>query len=135
MAEVIWTEPALDQLNAILEFIALDSPDAAQAVGRRVFAATDRLALFPKMGRPIPEFPHKGYRQVWVKPFWLYYRAEENRTIVLHMRRSEKLLRTGDLLKEEGCAAPHGLVRDVSCMSPLPRLRRPSRNRRASPRP
>jgi plasmid stabilization system protein ParE len=101
MAEVIWTEPALDQLNAILEFIALDSPDAALAVGRRAFAATDRLALFPKMGRPIPEFPHKSHRQVWVKPCWLYYRTEKSRALVLHVRRAEKLFRVEELLKDE----------------------------------
>ena len=102
MAEVVWTEPALDQLNAILEFIALDSPAATHVVARRVFAATDRLASFPKMGRPIPEFPHKSYRQVWVMPFWLYYRTEGSRMIVLHVRRADKLFRTEDLLKEEG---------------------------------
>jgi toxin ParE1/3/4 len=101
MAEVIWTEPALAQLQAILEFVALDKPEAAEAVAARVFAKTDRLALFPSLGRPIPEFPHRSYRQLWAKPCWLYYRMDADRAIVLHVRRAEQLFRTEDLLKDE----------------------------------
>ena len=101
MAEVIWTEPALAQLQAILEFIALDKPEAAEAVARRVFATTDRLESFPKLGRPIPEFPHRSHRQLWAKPCWLYYRMDTDRAIVLHVRRAEQLFRVEDLLKDE----------------------------------
>jgi plasmid stabilization system protein ParE len=101
MADVIWTEPALAQLQAILEFIALDKPEAAEAVVRRVFATTDRLASFPKLGRPVPEFPHRSYRQLWAKPCWLYYRIDDDRLIFLHVRRAEQLFRVEDLLKEE----------------------------------
>lgn len=101
MAKVIWTEPALAQLQAILEFIALDKQEAAEAVAKRVFAITDRLASFPKLGRPIPEFPHRNYRQLWAKPCWLYYRMGPHRSIVLHVRRAEQLFRTEDLLKDE----------------------------------
>jgi toxin ParE1/3/4 len=97
MAEVIWTEPALAQLQAILEFIALDKLEAAETVAKRVFAITDRLASFPKLGRPIPEFPHRNYRQLWARPCWLYYRIEDGRVIILHVRRSEQLFRTEDL--------------------------------------
>ena len=100
MAEVTWTEPALAQLDSILEVIALDRPDAAQAVARRVFAATDRLAAFPNLGRPIPEFPHRGYRQLWAKPCWIYYRTADDRTWILHVRRAEQLLRVDELLEE-----------------------------------
>lgn len=101
MAEVIWTEPALAQLEAILEVIALDKPLAAEAVARRVFATTDHLNEFVRLGRPIPEFPHKNYRQVWIKPCWLYYRIDKAGVFVLHVKRAEKPFRLEDLLKEE----------------------------------
>jgi plasmid stabilization system protein ParE len=100
MAEVIWTEPALAQLQAILEFIALDNPEAAEVVARRVFATTDRLASSPRLGRPVPEFPHRGYRQLWVRPCWLHYRTDGGRLIFLHVRRAERLFRVDDLVKE-----------------------------------
>jgi len=100
MARLIWTEPALAQLDAIAEFIALDKPEAAQAVVRRVLAATDRLEQFTKMGRPVPALEHTTYRQVWLKPCWIYYRGAEDTVYILHVRRGEKMLRVDDLLED-----------------------------------
>ncbi len=64
MAIVIWTKSALAQLDSILDFIALDKPDAAQGVAAQVFDAINHLERFVRLGRPIQEFPHKNYRQV-----------------------------------------------------------------------
>lgn len=100
MAEVIWTEPALAQLETILGFIALDSPEAAEATARGIFAATDNLKSFLKLGRQIPEFPHRNFRQVWIKPCWLYYRIDQSRVIILHVRRAEQLFRHDELLRD-----------------------------------
>ena len=100
MAKLIWTEPALAQLDAIAEFIALDKPAAAKAVVRRVFEATNRLEQFTKMGRPVPELEHTAYRQVWLRPCWVYYRVAEDIVYILHVRRGEKMLRIEDLLED-----------------------------------
>ena len=43
MAEVIWTEPALQELDAIAEYIALDNPAAASDLVKAVFDKTARL--------------------------------------------------------------------------------------------
>jgi plasmid stabilization system protein ParE len=101
MAEVIWTEPALGQLEAIVEFIALDKPEAAQRVAQRIFAATDNLESFLRLGRSIPEFSHRDYRQVWMKPCWIYYRIQEDRIVILHVRRAEQLFRPDELLSDD----------------------------------
>ncbi len=98
MAEVIWTEPALAQLDVIVQYIALDKPEAAEAVAQRVFSATDNLKSFLRLGRPIPEFLHENYRQVWLKPCWLYYRIEKKNIIILHVRRAEQFFQTDALL-------------------------------------
>lgn len=37
MAEIIWTEPALDELEVIAGYIALDKPGAANRLVKRVF--------------------------------------------------------------------------------------------------
>ncbi len=47
MAEVIWTEPALQELDAIAEYIALDNPAAASHPCKEVFDKTERLKIFP----------------------------------------------------------------------------------------
>ena len=40
MAKVIWTEPALSDLDAIADYIALDNPKAAHDLVQRVFSHT-----------------------------------------------------------------------------------------------
>ncbi|HEY0965857.1 MAG TPA: type II toxin-antitoxin system RelE/ParE family toxin [Opitutaceae bacterium] len=97
MAEVIWSEPALAQLEAIASFIALDKPEAARAVVQRIFDVTDRLESFLRLGRKIPEFPQPNYRQVWISPCWIYYRVEGDVVCILHVRRAEHPLRKEEL--------------------------------------
>ncbi|HCS12319.1 MAG TPA: plasmid stabilization protein, partial [Zetaproteobacteria bacterium] len=50
MAEVVWTEPALSDLDAIADYIALENPVAASELVRRVFVHTEQLAGFPESG-------------------------------------------------------------------------------------
>ena len=44
MAQIVWTEPALNDLDAIADYIALESPTAAAELVRRVFAHVEQLA-------------------------------------------------------------------------------------------
>lgn len=93
MAEVIWSEPALQQLDTIASYIALDKPNAARTVVRRIFDATDRLEHFKRLGRRVPEFPHPNYRQVWIRPCWIYYRVDREDVRIVHVRRAEQPFR------------------------------------------
>ncbi len=97
MAQVIWTEPALRQLEDIIAYIALDKPAAAQKVARSVFEATDNVKRFKSIGRAIPEFPVANYRQLWVSPCWLYYKITDGDVYLLHVRRAESLFHVEDL--------------------------------------
>jgi toxin ParE1/3/4 len=101
MAKIIWSQPALSQLDSILDYIALDNPEAARVVASRVFGATDHLGRFLLLGRPIPGFARRNYRQVWIKPCWLYYRIHEGTVLVLHVRRAEKLMKAEDLIADD----------------------------------
>ena len=51
MAQIIWTEPALSDINGIAEYIALDNLKAAKNLVQRVFAGVERLEQFPEIGR------------------------------------------------------------------------------------
>lgn len=63
MVQVIWTEPALEDLREIHDFIARDSAQHAQVTIRRIQDAVGRLDSFPLSGRIVPEFPGGPYRQ------------------------------------------------------------------------
>lgn len=93
MAEVIWTEPALQELDAIAEYIALDNPAAASDLVKEVFGKTERLENFPKSGRIPPELPDSVYREVVVPPCRIFYREDEQRVFVLYVMREERQLR------------------------------------------
>lgn len=93
MAEVIWTEPALQELDAMAEYIALDNPAAAGNLVEEVFDKTERLADFPQSGRIPPELPNSIYREVVVPPCRIFYREEGNRVLVLYVMREERQLR------------------------------------------
>lgn len=93
MAEVIWTEPALQELDAIAEYIALDNPTAASELVKAVFDKTERLENFPKSGRVPPELPDSVYREVVVPPCRIFYREDEQQVLLLFVMREERQLR------------------------------------------
>ena len=55
MTEVRWTAQAADDLQAVYDFIARDSPHYAQAIIEDILAAIDRLKQFPLIGRRVPK--------------------------------------------------------------------------------
>ena len=93
MAKLTWTEPALRQLDEIIDFIALDKPEAASRVAKSIFDITDNIESFRLLGRKIPEFPAEGYRQIWIRPCWIYYRIIADEIFILHVRRAESPFR------------------------------------------
>jgi toxin ParE1/3/4 len=93
MAEIIWTEPALNDLDQIAEHIALDKPVAAQQLVSRVFARVDRLADQPRSGRKIPELSPSRYKEVVVGPCRVFHRVADNKVYILHVMRVERELR------------------------------------------
>lgn len=101
MAKLTWTEPALRQLEEIIEFIALDKPDAASRVAKKFFETTDNVEAFKLLGRKIPEFPVEGYRQLWIRPCWIYYRTIAEDIFILHVRRAESPFRIEFIEEDE----------------------------------
>jgi toxin ParE1/3/4 len=99
MARLIWTEPALADLEVIAEVIALDKPDAAKRYVRRVFEAVARLEHFPNSGSIPPEIPDLPCRQVVVPPCRIFYRIEKGTVFILFVMRAEQLIRE-ELLDE-----------------------------------
>lgn len=100
MAEVVWTDPALSDLDAIADYIALDKPDAAKRWVRKVFDRVERLGGFPETGTFIRELrPSRVYRQVTVRPGRVFYRYDSRAEVVyvLGVMRGERLFRQ-DLL-------------------------------------
>lgn len=97
MAEIVWTEPALSDLDAIADYIALDNPAAAKALVQRIFKHIDQLQQHPESGSKPDEFKGWRYRQIVEPPCRIFYRYEADRVFVLHVMRSEQRLRRSKL--------------------------------------
>ena len=93
MAQVIWTEPALQDLNEIAEYIALDKVSAAKKLIQTIFSNTDRLETFPKSGRKVTELQNSRYLELIVNPCRIFYRVEIDKVYILYVMRSERMLR------------------------------------------
>ncbi len=93
MAEIVWTEPALADLNAIAEYIALQNLTAAKELVQKVFAKVERLEAFPESGRVPPELEQLNYREVVVSPCRVFYRYDGEKVYILFVMRMEQDLR------------------------------------------
>ncbi|MEE4190909.1 MAG: type II toxin-antitoxin system RelE/ParE family toxin [Halieaceae bacterium] len=93
MAELIWTEPALSDLEEIAEYIALEDPAAARSLVQWVFSAAERLEQHPKSGKVPQELEGSRYREIVVGPCRIFYRHTKGKVLFLYVMRSERELR------------------------------------------
>ena len=75
MAKIAWTEPALNDLHDIIDYIARDSIVYAQRFGRRVAQAPRRLKDFPYSGRMVPEFNDETIRELIYGSYRIIYKV------------------------------------------------------------
>jgi toxin ParE1/3/4 len=99
MAELIWTEPALQDLDAVADYIALDNRDAARRYVREVLDQVARLKSFPESGQvpaELEDFPQ--YRHLVIPPCRVFYKVSGSGVFILHVMRCERRFRTGRVL-------------------------------------
>ena len=101
MAALIWTEPALHDLDAIADYIALEDPPAAARLVQRVFQHVQQLAAQPESGSRPPELRRSRYRQIVEPPCRIFYRYDGKRVFVLHVIRGEMRLRKSRLRQRD----------------------------------
>ncbi|MFT4176420.1 MAG: type II toxin-antitoxin system RelE/ParE family toxin [Luteolibacter sp.] len=97
MARLIWTDPALEDLGQIADYIALDNPLAARRLVRKVFTKVELLRDFPEMCSVPHDLPDSRYRHLIVNPLRIFYRYEEDTVYIIYVMRAERLLRPTDL--------------------------------------
>jgi toxin ParE1/3/4 len=80
---VRWTETAADDLVAIRDYIAQDSPLAAQMIAARLFDAVAVLATFPDSGRIVPERSDPALRELIRPPYRIVYERQSDIVMIL----------------------------------------------------
>ncbi len=83
---ILWTKPALDDLDEIISYTALNSVDTALEQYERIKDESVRLGNFPKRGRIIPELQHENltkFREIIINPWRMMYRVEDSKILIL----------------------------------------------------
>lgn len=81
--KVKWTERAFNDLSAVADYIAIDSPHYAAAFVREVRDAARSLANFSDRGRIVPEFSSKNIRELFVRDYRLIYSLNKRDVYIL----------------------------------------------------
>ncbi len=97
MARVVWTEPALSDLDAIADYISLETPIAAQKLVRKIFNHVEQLKDHPKSGSKPIELKSWNHHQIIEPPCRVFYRLDDTHVYILHVMRSEQRLRASKL--------------------------------------
>jgi addiction module RelE/StbE family toxin len=103
---VRWADAATRDLEDTVSYIAVDSPENAERVLKRLERRAATLETAPARGRVVPELARFGmrtWRELVVKPYRLIYRIEGDTVTVLALLDGRRDLE--DLLLER-------LVRD-----------------------
>jgi addiction module RelE/StbE family toxin len=92
MAQVRWTPQAADDLDAIAEFIARDSPHFAGLLVADILQTVDRLVDFPESGRIVPEIGNRSIREVILGSYRIIYRLRSEAVEILTVHHGARLL-------------------------------------------
>ncbi len=100
MAEIVWIEGALDDVESIGEYYERSSPLYASSIVEQLYTASESLQHFPRRGRKVPEVDHDLLRELIIEGYRLVYQIIEDRIeiiAVLHSRQDlvKKLRRRG----------------------------------------
>jgi toxin ParE1/3/4 len=92
VSRISWSPQALRELEAIRDYIAVDSPRYAELVVDRIVAAVERLQAFPDSGRVVPERNDPQIREVIVRPYRVVYRHRADEVEIATVFRGSRLL-------------------------------------------
>ncbi|MBI4837921.1 MAG: type II toxin-antitoxin system RelE/ParE family toxin [Nitrospirae bacterium] len=76
MAELIWSERAITDIEDVYDYIAHDSLTYAKYQAEHIIQSVERLREFPESGRHLPEFPYLPHREVISGNYRVIYRYD-----------------------------------------------------------
>ncbi len=87
-----WSRRALQDLEAIAEYIAADSPTYAGIVVKKIVTQVKTLARFPRAGRKVPEFDDENIRELNVYSYRIIYQLQEEEVVIAAVIHGKRIL-------------------------------------------
>ncbi|MFQ5515918.1 MAG: type II toxin-antitoxin system RelE/ParE family toxin [Myxococcota bacterium] len=91
MKRILWSPRAIRDLEAIRNYIALDSPAYGALIVERLVRAPERLQEFPESGRIVPERGDPRLRELIVRPFRIVYRLRGDAVEIVTVFRATRI--------------------------------------------
>jgi plasmid stabilization system protein ParE len=81
--KLIWTDPSIEDLRAVRDYIGRDSDYYAADLVEQVVLCVERLLRFPKLGRVVPEAQDENIRELVHQNYRIIYRIAGERIEIL----------------------------------------------------
>ena len=88
-----WSPRAVEDLEAIAQYIAADSAAYAAAVVQTILTTTRKLSPFPFSGRVVPELGDENIREWFAYSYRIIYRVEEQNVTIAAVIHGKRLLK------------------------------------------
>ena len=89
---VAWSPRAIEDLEAIAQYISADSSAYAATVVKTIFNTTRNLSRFPFAGRIVPELGDENIREWFAYSYRIIYRLDENVVTVAAIVHGRRML-------------------------------------------
>ncbi len=90
--KIIWSPEALEDIDAIGEYIARDSAFYAESTVNKIYETPQSLIHFPKSGRVVPEIGDAAIRELFVFQYRLIYEIKGKEIYILAVIHGKRLL-------------------------------------------
>lgn len=95
--KISWSPLAVERLEEIYEYIAIDNNSAAQKMVNKIFKKVETLSKNPKRGRKVSEANREEIREVFEGEYRIIYRVESKKIFILTIRNFKQLIPGKDI--------------------------------------
>ena len=95
MTRIIWTSQAVEDVEAIRDYVARDSHHYAALLAARLVSSVESLAAFPDSGRIVPEIGEPELRELIVGSYRIVYQVQRDLVTVLTVFHAARLFPGG----------------------------------------
>lgn len=90
--QIEWSPRAIEDLEAIAQYIAADSTSYAAAVLQTILSTTRKLSLFPFSGRVVPELDDESIREWFAYSYRIIYQIDKETLTIAAVIHGKRLL-------------------------------------------
>ncbi|HUV65977.1 MAG TPA: type II toxin-antitoxin system RelE/ParE family toxin [Sedimentisphaerales bacterium] len=90
--KLIWSPQAIEDVEAIAQYIARDSTIYAESTIEQIFQAPEKLIQFPKLGRIVPEKNDESIREVFIFQYRIIYEIVASEVHILTVVHGKRII-------------------------------------------